>query len=195
MNAAEGVMRTDDLAGWLGRYGALFWRFQRWGYRFDKLGMPGQVGSALTRRGGISVRDGSAEYEVFVEGEHFGLARANDDDAGMPLSFSRVDDAERYLAVRIGDRLRRHAGFAPRGPEWSELGLNEGVEAFPNGDRVLLVRKADPGAHCTVPIGDRDWFSRAMMVDVEELDDLLTEGIPNMRVMRPFWAFDPIDPS
>lgn len=184
-------MRTDDLAGWLGRYGALFWRFQRWGYRFDKLGMPGQVGSALTHRGGISVRDGSAEFEVRVEGDHFGLARASD---GARLSFSGIDDAERYLAVRIGDRLRAHAGFDPRGPEWSDLGLDEGVTALPDGDRVVLVRKADPRARCTVPIEDRDWFSHAMMVEVEDLDELLTEGIPDMRVVRPFWAFEPIDP-
>ncbi|MGW6378990.1 hypothetical protein ACWFRB_23290 [Rhodococcus sp. NPDC055112] len=194
MNATEDVMRTDDLAGWLSRYGALFWRFQRWGYRFGKLGMPGQVGSALTRRGGISVLDGSAEFEVYVEGDHFGLARTNEGGHGVHMSFSRIDDAERYLVVRIGDRLRAHAGFDPRGPEWSGLGLDEGVEALPDGDRVVLVRKADPRACCTVPIEDREWFSHAMMFEVEELDDVLTHGISDMRVVRPFWAFDPIDP-
>ncbi|MFG1782919.1 hypothetical protein ACGFIU_10810 [Rhodococcus oryzae] len=156
--------------------------------------MPGQVGSTLTSRGGISVRDGSAEFEVYVEGDHFGLARTNDGVDGTRLSFSRIEDAERYLAVRIGDRLRAHAGFGPRRPEWSGLGLDEGVEALPDGVRVMLVRKADPRARCTVPIEDREWFSHAMMFEVEELDDVLTHGIPDMRVVRPFWAFDPIDP-
>ncbi|MFI6431404.1 hypothetical protein [Rhodococcus oryzae] len=172
---------------WLGKYGACASMVNVWRRRFEKLKLPTDVGSVLTRTGGIAARDGQTEFEVVVAGDRFDLFELHQNRDSDCLEFDRIEDVEKYLVTRIGDRLREKVGLVQRSSQWSALDPSPDVSVRTVGGQVELIPTGDPNGRCLVGFEDGRWFGHAMLLSVTELDAHLAEGIPGFNALRPDW--------
>ena len=101
---------------------------------------------------------------------------------GVKGFFANIDDAGKYVIWNIGENLRVSCRLDPVGWAWEDAGLDRRVDRVALGDFVSRYSlKSDPARYFTLYAGGVQPENRLLPLTYDELDRVLTAGLPGLR--------------
>lgn len=164
--------------------------YEKWRSIYEQVGRPArdepvwEDGRLLLRMG--YPLDGWTAYVVSESRGGYNVSTATTERRNEPVEsvmgfFSDVDDAGKYVIWNVGESLRVSCRIDPVEWGWEDMGLDPRVEHVPLGKyESKYVLKSDPTRFFILNAGGVRPENRLLPLTYEELDEVLTAGIPGL---------------
>lgn len=163
-------------------------RYDKWRRIYSLVGEPPKdeavwEDSRLCLRAGYP-QPGWTGYIIEPEGSGCSVSTVTSERRNEPVEslsgfFSFVDDAGKYIVLKIGESLRIRLRLDPVEWGWEDAGLDRRVRQV-SLDRYVskFELKDDPSRYIVLQVGGDQPESKLLTLTYDELDDLLLDGMP-----------------
>jgi len=164
-------------------------RYEKWRLIYNKAGQPSRdepewENGRLHLRQGYP-HDGWTAYIISDFHDGYNVLTSTTERRNEPTErvagfFSDLEDAGKYVIWNVGESLRVTCRIDPVGWQWEDLGLDPRVEQISLGKyESKYVLKSNPARYFILKVGGVQPENRLLPLTYDELDEILTVGIPS----------------